>query len=94
MGLFRNPIHAKECSYYVHSQKIKYYVMFLIFSTFVNYDVTILFSRSMWDEIMLRMFHVFYKKKLYAKHFACLLWWRNELQASIITYYVHISNDV
>ncbi len=94
MGLFQNPIHEKECSYYVRSQKIKYYVMFPIFSTYVNYDVTILFSRSMWGEIMLRMFHVSHKKNLYTKHFACLLWWRNELQASIITYYVHISNDV
>jgi hypothetical protein len=64
MGLFRRPIHEKECSYYVHSQKLKYYVMFPLFSTYVNYDVPILFFRSMWSEIVLRMFHVFYKKKI------------------------------
>jgi hypothetical protein len=66
MGLFHTPIREKECSYYVCSQKFKYYVMFPNFSTYVNYNVTILFSRSMWGEITLRMFHVFYKKNLYA----------------------------
>jgi hypothetical protein len=47
MGLFCTLVREKECSYYVRSQKFKYYVMFPNFSTYVNYDVTILFSRSM-----------------------------------------------
>jgi len=53
MGLFRRPIHEKECSYFVHSQKLKYYVMFSLFSTYVNYDVTILFFpvHGRWDYI-------------------------------------------
>jgi len=36
----------------------------------------------------------FLQKNLYAKHFACLSWWHNELRASIITYYVRVSNDM
>ncbi len=43
--------------------------MFPLFSTYVNYNVTILFFRSMWGEIVLRMFHVFYKKKFVCKTF-------------------------
>jgi hypothetical protein len=39
MGLFRRPVHEKECSYYVHSQKLKYYVRLPLFSTYVNYDI-------------------------------------------------------
>ncbi len=69
MGLFHRPIREKECSYYVHSQKLKYYVMFPLFSTYVNYDVMILFFRSLWGEIALRMFHDFYEKKVVCKIF-------------------------
>jgi hypothetical protein len=64
MGIFRTPIHEKECSYYVHSQKLKYYVMLPLFSTYVNYDVTILFFQSLWREIALTMFHCFLQKNI------------------------------
>jgi len=95
MGIFRRPIHEKESSYFVHSQKLKYYVMFSLFSTYVNYDVTILFFpvHVRWDYIK-NVSRFLQKKNLRAKHFACLLWWHNELQASIITYYVPISNHM
>jgi hypothetical protein len=51
MGLFDRPIDEKECSYYVHAQKLKYYVMFLLLSTYVSYNFRILFFQSMWDYI-------------------------------------------
>jgi hypothetical protein len=36
----------------------------------------------------------FLQKKFVHKHFAFPLWWHNALPASIITYYVRISNDM
>ncbi len=71
MGLFRRPVHEKECSYYVHSQKLKYYVRLPLFSTYVNYDI--IFSVHVrWDCVKnVSLFST--KKILCAKHFACLL---------------------
>jgi hypothetical protein len=65
MGLFRRPLHEKECSYYVHSRKYKCYVMFPLSSASVNYDVTILFFSSMCIKNVL----CFLQKKFVCKMF-------------------------
>jgi hypothetical protein len=64
---------------------------FLYLCELQRYDIVFL-VHVRWNYI--RNVSCFLQKKFVCKHFACSLWWHNELPASIITYYVRISNDM
>jgi hypothetical protein len=64
---------------------------FLYLCELQRYDIVFL-VHVRWNYI--KNVSCFLQKKFVCKHFAYPLWWHNELSASIITYYVRISNDM